>query len=95
LQHLGEHVPPQGSGNKRLAHGADMAKAQELFGTISQAIGVNKCPQRRNVLIDGLGRMLDDYEILLPGCRVDEAEVVYTVRSVNTKISSQIDHDVL
>jgi hypothetical protein len=36
------------------------AKAQELFGTISQVIYVNKCPQRRDVLIDGLGRMLDD-----------------------------------
>jgi len=55
LQRLDEHVPPQGSGNKRLAHGADMAKAQELFGTISQVIYVNKCPQRRDVLIDASG----------------------------------------
>jgi site-specific recombinase XerD len=32
LQRLDEHVPPQGSGNKRLVHGADMAKVQELLG---------------------------------------------------------------
>jgi hypothetical protein len=32
LQHLDERVPQQGSGNKRLVHGVDMAKMQELLG---------------------------------------------------------------
>jgi hypothetical protein len=50
-----------------------MPFAQEPFiGTISQVIDVNKCRQHRDALIDGLGRMLDDQELLLPSCRVDE-----------------------